>query len=79
MKIKLPFNRCLVITSPKKGYEILPVESMNFYREKIKKCFAALRAIRQEVEEQGCCADWDEIVYQCDQALGDRKDTEDLK
>lgn len=79
MKIKLPFNRYLIITSPKKGYKILPVESMNFYREKIKRCSAALRAIRQEVEEQGCCADWDEIVYQCDQALGDRKDTENLK
>lgn len=73
MKIKLPFNRCLIIASPKKGYEILPVESMNFYREKIKKCFAALRAIRQEVEEQGCCTNWDEIVYQCDRALEDRK------
>lgn len=73
MKITLPFNRCLVITSPKKGYEILPVESMNFYREKIKKCSAALRAIRQEVEEQGCCTNWDEIVYQCNRALEDRK------
>lgn len=37
------------------------------------RCREALKIIRQEVEEQGCCADWDEIVYQCDQALGERK------
>lgn len=46
MKINLPFNRCLVIASPKKRYEILPVETVNFYREKIDRCSAALRAIR---------------------------------
>lgn len=41
--------------------------------EENARCREALKIIRQEVEEQGCCADWDEIVYQCDQALGDRK------
>ena len=79
MKIKLPFNRCLVIASPKKRYEILPVETVNFYREKIDRCSAALQAIRQEVSEHGFCADWDEIVFQCDQALEYRKNTEDAK
>lgn len=67
MKIKLPFNRCL------------PVETVNFYREKIDRCSAALRAIRQEVSEHGFCADWDEIVFQCAQALEHRKDTGDTK
>ncbi len=76
MKIKLPFNCCLVIASPKKRYEILPVETVNFYREKIDRCSAALRAIRQEVNEHGFCADWDEIVFQCDQALEYRKNME---
>lgn len=28
MKISLPFNRCLVIASPKKRYEILPVKTV---------------------------------------------------
>lgn len=79
MKIKLPFNRCLVIASPKKRYEILPVETVNFYREKIDRCSAALQAIRQEVSEHGFCADWDEIVFQCDQALEYRKNTGDTK
>ena len=79
MKIKLPFNRCLVIVSPKKHYEILPAETVNFYREKIEKCSAALRTIRQEVNEHGFCADWDEIVFQCDQALEHRKNTGDTQ
>ena len=69
MKINLPFNRCLVIASPKKRYEILPVETVNSYREKIDKCSAALQAIRQEVSEHGFCEDLDEIVFQCDQTL----------
>ena len=43
---------------------------------KTEKCSAALRAIRQEVSEHGFCADWDEIVFQCDQALEYRKNTE---
>ena len=46
---------------------------------KTEKCSAALRAIRQEVSEHGFCADWDEIVFQCDQALEYRKNTEDTK
>lgn len=79
MKIKLPFNRCLVIASPKKRYEILPVETVNFYREKIDRCSAALRAIRQEVSEHGFCADWDEIVFQCDRALEYCEDMGDAK
>lgn len=79
MKINLPFNRCLVIASPKKRYEILPVETVNFYREKIDRCSAALRAIRQEVSEHDFCADWDEIVFQCDQALEYRKNMGDAK
>ena len=53
MKIRLPFNRCFVIASPKKRYEILPVETVNFYREKIDRCSAALQAIRQKVNEHG--------------------------
>lgn len=46
---------------------------------KTEKCSAALRAIRQEVSEHGFCADWDEIVFQCDQALEYRKNTGDAK
>ena len=69
MKINLPFNRCLVIASPKKRYKILPVETVNSYREKINRCSDALRKIRQEVSEHGFCADWDEIVFQCDKTL----------
>ena len=69
MKINLPFNRCLVIASPKKRYEILPVETVNLYREKIDRCSAALQAIRKEVSEHSFCSDLDEIVFQCDQTL----------
>ncbi|MGN1079104.1 MAG: hypothetical protein ACI4TE_02915 [Alphaproteobacteria bacterium] len=41
--------------------------------EENARCKEALKIILQEVEGQGGCADRDEIVYQCDQALGDRK------
>lgn len=40
--------------------------------EENTRCKEALKIIRKEVEGQGGCAD-DEIVFQCDQALGDRE------
>lgn len=67
MKIKLPFNRFLVITSQKKRYEILPIDSVELYREKIKKHSEALLEIRKEIEEKGEFADLNKIVSLCNQ------------
>ena len=51
MKINLPFNRCLVIASPKKRYEILPAETVNLYREKNRQVFRRFAGNPQRREQ----------------------------